>query len=526
LARHRDGLGKYLPWWVGLLLGVLLGGVGVFVVITTVRGETTATGQSVVPTPDPLQDCPSTTTVRAVAPGLLVPMLDEAAAAACLEVDLTQADGREGVRAGEDTDLWLTDSSLWVAARHADPGPGVSIASSPIVASVDPALADELGGTLDWATLLDPQRTVRIGLHDPSATATGLLGAWPILKAQRDVSDVPFTALALTAGALAQPAAVGTEVLSAPPSRMVVLSGEYVADPSSSVGVVRGSPAEPYMDFPAYNVATDPGARQAVSALIRVLASSEMADARAQASLREADGTANFDTSRLGQAPRRMKQPNEGSTIKLYGLGASGSVRGRLLVALDVSRSMGAIQPDGKPLLDSVLSTALIAMNALYDHTSVGVWLFGTDVGGTTGHEELVPIAPLGENRKQIAAAVEKVKVSPTSTSTLYPTILDGYRYLQQGFDPGAAQSLVIFTDGQGARGSGLSLDELVTQLKAAEVPDQHIRVMGVGFGADARVRGLNRLSSEMGGASARVQGPVAMLGVFITMVGQVAAQG
>ena len=33
--------------------------------------------------------------------------------------------------------------------------------------------------TFSWPSLLSKDRPVRIGFHDPSATATGLLAAWP-----------------------------------------------------------------------------------------------------------------------------------------------------------------------------------------------------------------------------------------------------------------------------------------------------------------------------------------------------------
>jgi Ca-activated chloride channel homolog len=374
--------------------------------------------------------------------------------------------------------------------------------------------------------LLSTERTNRLGFHDPSSTATGLLAAWPLLKAQRDISEVPYTALAWTAQALAQPAIVGTPVLAAPPNRVLLFSGEYAASPSAEVQVLRGAEGEPYMDFPAYNVAQDANTREAVTELIDLLSSDAVADQRAVAQLREPDGTAGFDTTELGTAARRMRLPNAGSTIKLYGLSASGSVRGRVLVALDVSNSMATVQPDGTTLFDSVRSTALIAMSALQDHTSVGVWLFGNNIDGDVDHRELVAVAPLGENRETISAAVEDIGLIPGTTGALYPTILAGYQHLQEEFDPGAAQSLVIMTNGRDDSSSGMTLKTLIKEIKKQEDPDKHIRVMGVGFGPRADIEGLRQLSQEFGGTTARVAGPVQMLGLFITMVGQVAAQG
>jgi hypothetical protein len=83
----------------------------------------------------------------------------------------------------------------------------------------------------------------------------------------------------------------------------------------------------------------------------------------------------------------------------------------------------------------------------------------------------------------------------------------------------------VILTAGQ-QPGNRTEVTRLLADLEREADPDQRIRVMGVGFGPRADVSGLRRVSEQMGGVSVRVEGPVQMLGVFITMVGQVAAQG
>ncbi|MFN8193650.1 MAG: vWA domain-containing protein [Nocardioidaceae bacterium] len=510
---------------LGLVIGVLVGGIGVFVAADRLDGSTSddptepVAAASSAPT---LEGCEDTTAVSAVAPPVVVPMLQAAAADLCIELDVTEASGRDGVAASETTDLWVTDSSLWAAARKTDPGIATSIASSPIVGIADAETATQLGGRISWPALMSKERSVRIGFHDPTSTATGLLAAWPFLKAQRDLSDIPYEALALTANALSQPAIVGDSVLASPPAKMVLFAGEYFATPSDSVRVLRGREGESYMDFPAYNLATDADARLAIADLVTRLASAEVAAERADAHLRDPDGTAEFDTAVFGEATRRMQLPNYRSTIKLYGLGASGSTPGRILVLLDVSAAMAEPQANGSPLMDQVRTTALVAMASLYDHTAVGIWLYD----GTEGHRELTPITSLGTGRKAIIEQVETIRATANPQGSLYETILAGYQALQTDYDPTAAQSLVVFTNSSADGSSGMTLRSLITQLKTQSDPDEHIRVMGVGFGQDADVDGLKEISAEMGGTSARVQGAVPMLGLFITMVGQVAAQG
>lgn len=535
MASQRDAANRGTNWMLGLLIGVLVGGIGVVVVADRFGTDTTTAASTSDPSAaassraaEALDRCTTTTPVTAVVVPATRAMVVEAAAKSCVELDVVEAAGRDGVKASLDADLWVTDSSLWAYARPTEPGAAVSIASSPIVGLATQTTALMLGNddTFSWPSLLSKDRPVRIGFHDPSATATGLLAAWPFLKAQRLISPVRFEALALTANSLSQPAIIGSNVLGSPPERMVIFAGEYLVEPSNQVHILRGRQGEPYMDFPAYNTSRDAAVRPVVGDLIKRLASADVATLRADAKLRDPDGTAEFDTTLYGHEHHRIGLPGPATAIKLYGLSASGSTPGRILVLMDVSDSMGVLQANNKPLIDQVRTTALIAMATLYDHTSIGVWLYGTGVGGAAGHRELVPITLLGTGRSSIINTVQTIKVHRGSQSTLYESILAGYQALQEDYDPAAAQSLVVFTNKDRDTTSGMSVQSLIARLEAESDPSKPIRVMGVGFGERADVSGLQRVSDAVGGKSARVNGPVAMLGLFINLIGQVSAQG
>ncbi len=274
MASHPDAGNRGTNWLLGLLIGVLVGGIGVVVAADRFGTDSASPHDdpslAASPTSSAAADpCPERTHVKAVVVPVVRPLVEEAAARACVDLDLVEAAGRDGVKAGLDADLWVTDSSLWSAARPTDPGAATSIASSPIVglATQTTALLLGHGDSLSWPTLLSPDRAVRIGFHDPSTTATGLLAAWPLLQAQRLVSPVRFEALALTAKSLSDPAIIGDNVVNSPPQRMVVFTGEYVAEPSNQVRVLRGKQGEPYLDFPAYNTSRDSAVRPVVGDL-------------------------------------------------------------------------------------------------------------------------------------------------------------------------------------------------------------------------------------------------------------------
>ncbi|MEZ5096723.1 MAG: VWA domain-containing protein [Nocardioides sp.] len=520
MARHRRGGRQSLLFGVaGVLLG-LLAGVGI-VTLGTRGGEPAAANR------DPaMAGCATTSAVRVVGPEVVRELVADRAAALCLTVDFVAAGGRRGVRASQDADLWVSDSRVWRYARAQDPGAGTSVASSPVVGVMAPDAAGELAptGTLRWSRLLEADRSARLAFVDPAGTATGLMSAWPLLQAQRAVATKRLQALALTARALATPAFVGEDAVSTPDPGMLVFTGEYLAAASDTATVLRGETSEAYLDFPAYNVATAHETRVLVDSLIRQLASPSASPARAAARLREPDGTARFDTTGLGVAPPRLPLPGRTSSIKLYGLSASGSTPGRILALVDRSGSMAATQPDGTRVFDVVRSTALIAMSTLYDHSSVGVWLCSHD-DGHRGHRELVPVTSLGTGRQDIVDAVGSIDVASDPRTDLNRAVLDGYRSLQQTYDPASAQSIIVFTDGSPDRGR-LDLATLIHRLKAAQDPDKPIRIIGVAFGADARIAALRAMSDTVGGKSTRVNDPVQLLSVVITVIGETAAAG
>ena len=278
------------------------------------------------------------------------------------------------------------------------------------------------------------------------------------------------------------------------------------------------------MDFPAYNLSSGTSAEQPVKQLIATLASSEFAADRADLRLRNPDGTAEFDTTGLGEAGTTMRKPNRATAVRLYGLSASGSARGRSLVALDVSGSMATRLPNGGTLFDTVRSTALLAMSALYDHTAIGLWTFGAELEGRRDYREVVPIRRLKVNRKVLLKRVENIGPVPGSGTGLYDTIAAGYREVLDTYEPGAVHSLVVMTDGKNDDEVGLSQKQMLAELKAAQDPAKPVLFVGVGFG-QADLPALQRVADVTGGRAVAVRDPLQMLGVLITIVGELALQ-
>lgn len=473
--------------------------------------------------------CTTTTPVRAVVPAILTEVVKASAAAACVDLELVEADGRAGVRASEEpgVDLWISDSTMWSHARRQPVvGAPTSIASSPIVAIAAPDTAAALAkdGVFSWQTAAALPKGTTMAFQDPTSTATGLLTAWPILSTLRQYDSVRFHGLALSANALAGGSVLTAESITAPPPGTLGFAAEYAVAPGDGVAVLRGKEGEPYFDFPAYNQATDPQVQAGVQELIAVAASTAVAEERAAAQLRDAAGEVEFETTALGTGGPRLPLPGPRDAISIFGLSASGSAVGRNLVAIDVSGSMAAVLPNGDTLFDTVRQTSLLAMTTLLDHTSVGLWAFGSEIQGASDHRQLVPIAPLGDNRKQLVGALQRMQPIPTSGTGLYDTVLAGYRALQRDFDPNAVTTLIVMTDGKNDETTGLNLRQLKAELKRIDDPAKPIELAGIGFG-QADVAALRQITDVVGGRVAKVQDPMQLLGIMISMIGETAAK-
>ncbi len=472
--------------------------------------------------------CENPTEIRVVAPAMLVDLMQSSAESACVDLAIVKADGRAGVRASEEpgVDLWISDSSMWAHARRVPlAGAVTSIASSPVVAVASPEMAAGLSkdGVFSWQSIAGLPDGANLAFQDPTGTATGLLSAWPVLKTLRAYDPVHFHGLALSAKALAGTTELAESDVAAPPANTVGLVAEYAVATGDAVTVMRGKEGEPFFDFPAYNQAEDAEKRAGVQRIIDVLASPASAEARADAQLRDPAGEATFDTAGLGTPGPRIPLPGPRDAISIFGLSASGSAVGRNLVAIDVSGSMAAIQPDGKMLFDTVRETSLVALSTLLDHTSVGLWAFGSEIDGPKDYRELEAVAPLGKNRDQLIGALRAARPIPTSGTGLYDTVLAGYRTLQRDFDPAAVTTLIVMTDGKNDEATGLNLPQLKKQLRRIKDPAKPIDFAGIGFGG-ADIAALDQISQITGGRVARVKDPVQLLGILISLIGETAA--
>lgn len=524
MGRHRPNHSVRWPFLVaGILIGALLTTLLV-VLDRPISGQPVAAGQSGTLGPAEAAACDQRTPLSVVAPAVLEPVVKAAAERRCIALDLHPAGGRAGTVASRQpgVDVWITDSRLWAMARgQLDPAAGVSVASSPVVMAVGTGIADAVGGDagVSWGLPLTrktmPQ--LQLGIQDPASTAVGLLTGQGVFAAAVAALHDEFTALSATAAGLAKVRVADAAHVGPVGATEVVYVADYASRTASGARVLRGREGEPFLDFPAYTVTADQGRKDVADVFVTELASPASARTRAAAFLREPDGTAAYPTQQGGP---RMPMPDQKTALRLFGLAQSGSVPGRDLVAVDVSGSMAAkVGGSDETLMDVVRRSGLVALTALPDQSSIGLWEFASRIDGERDYRELIPITRLGNGRPQALGAVQQLSVVPDGATGLYDTLFAAYQRLQEGYDPAAAQYLVVLTDGKNEKDRGLDLNELLDALHKAQDPKRPISLVAVGYG-QADITSLQRIADVMGGNVYAVSAAEQIVGVLIDAIG------
>jgi Ca-activated chloride channel family protein len=468
-------------------------------------------------------------------------------------------------------DVWVPDSSTWLLRLRA-PASGFtvpaapSIARSPVVVAMPEPVAGKLGWPdkkLGWADLLGQMAsdaTLHTGIVEPTRDASGLSGLLALASAAGAAPD----AQAATTGALralaagrsalredllarfprsADPASIASALSAAPLSEQAVI--EYnAAKPPIPLAALYLDPAPIPLDYPyALLPGTDPTRAAVADALRSQLSGSYFADRLAALGLRAGDGSAGagFATPRGGPAPAAAAPTP--SPSKAGGAAAGGAdptlvdralstwtavtVPGRMLAVIDVSGSMLEKVPTAhNATRDQVTREAARRGLDLFDDSwAVGLWVFSTKLVGQQDYRQLVPIGPLSGQRAKLEAALDAIRPKPTGDTGLYDTILAAYRTVQQGWDPGRVNSVVVLTDGINDDDNGITRAQLIDQLKKASDPKRPIQVVILGIGDAVDPAELSAITDTTGGGVFVTEDPAKIGDIFLKAISLRAAR-
>jgi Ca-activated chloride channel family protein len=135
------------------------------------------------------------------------------------------------------------------------------------------------------------------------------------------------------------------------------------------------------------------------------------------------------------------------------------------------------------------------------DDWAVGLWIFATHLNGADDWRELVPIRPLAAQRSTVANALGQIQ--PTRGDTgLYDTIAAAYQNVQDGWQPGRVNSVLILTDGIGNDDpdGGLSQQALMNRLQDVKDPQRPVQLIILGIGDSVNRGALEQITKVTGG--------------------------
>jgi hypothetical protein len=194
---------------------------------------------------------------------------------------------------------------------------------------------------------------------------------------------------------------------------------------------------------------------------------------------------------------------------------------GRLLAVVDVSGSMlQAVPSAGGASREQVTVEAARRGLGLFDDTwAAGLWIFSSQLDGATDYRELVPVAPLADQRQRLLNSLADIRPKPDGNTGLYDTTLAAYRAVQAGWDPSRVNSVVIMTDGKNDDATGLSLDQLVDELRKTMDPARPIEIIAIGIGNDISEAELKRITDTTGGGTFTAPDPAKIGDIFLKAI-------
>ncbi|RZT27798.1 von Willebrand factor type A domain-containing protein [Kribbella sp. VKM Ac-2569] len=454
----------------------------------------------------------------------------------CLQVTVSAAPSAQiarDVAHGSDSrpDLWVPDSSLWVA--QADDGQSVpsiavpSIATSPMVivsrrenfadtsswlrimAANEPALLDPLNTSPGALTLLAVQSE-----RQKTSASDGQVSQLVVPLAQRLGSMAkPFTDVNALFGRADQD---GSKTV-VPASEQSFLKYQE-AHPEAQLRAIQPDTGTLYLDYPIVVTAksdTD-SANDAAQALATELLTDGATQARDQAGFRDttlnplAGGRGVGDVNQL---PKPTSQAIDTTLQNWTRL----SLSTHSLAVIDISGSM-AEKVGTKTRMQLTIEAAAGGLSLFPDSAELGLWTFSTTIGSDKAdYKPLVPIAPL--SKRQRGKIVDQLKIQhpiPNGGTGLYDTAIAAVRQVRQEYKSNAVNTVLLFTDGKNDDPGSPTLAQAVQALKAQQDPSRPVRIIALGMGPEANADELSALAGATGGAAYVARNPGDLKNVFI----------
>jgi hypothetical protein len=441
---------------------------------------------------------------------------------------VTNAIAGSGATAGKfDADLWIPDSSLWVAKLRSTPkgsgisAPSGSIARSPVVLAAPKPVIEKLQsafGEPSWSGLMSAAnaatpdglgRKIRILPLDPTLNAAGLsalLAGAGILKASGAGDDQLVGVLRqLSESAVNSPAnmfATMAKQSSRVPIGIASEQGIWAFNAKSKPGeVVALYPAEGTisLDYPVIVTAKDQATRDAAKSFATALTGADAKKIIHEFGFRTPDGKGGSAISQANglnpAAPRAIKIPDTASVTKISQAWSRLKLGGRLLALVDISGTM-ALPAVGAPgdRMRLIAATATEGLKLFPDKSEIGTWIFSTNVNGKgVDYRQDVTIGPIGAKingvtrRDVISQHLTQIRAKRTGDTGLNDTLAAAYDKMKAEYEADKINAILVFTDGVGNDDpdGGISNAAILKKLRAEFDETQPISIIIVALGAN-----------------------------------------
>jgi Ca-activated chloride channel family protein len=191
--------------------------------------------------------------------------------------------------------------------------------------------------------------------------------------------------------------------------------------------------------------------------------------------------------------------------------------RANVLLVIDTSGSMGEqVAGTGESKLELAKQAARNSLSQFASGDQVGLWMFSTQLDGETDYRELVPVGPMDAQRRgQLSERIDGLQ--PGGGTGLYDTGLAAYRFVKDRASPDDINAVVLLTDGRN-EDNGISVDNLLSQVRTEEGA-QSVRLFTIGYGEDADLDTLRRISDTTNAAAYDSSDPTSIDQVFTAVV-------
>lgn len=294
------------------------------------------------------------------------------------------------------------------------------------------------------------------------------------------------------------------------------------------------------LDFPLYRTSTSTNSTidDAAAQISNFMASDEGRQALSEAGLRPTGQEALEDGGALGSVTP-LTQTNPEILKRTWLSYSMQSAPLNALVILDASGSMlTPVEGTDKTRMDLTVDSALAGSQLFPARDSIGLWKFSRNLalpdGCTADYQKLVPVRGMEEEvtdgktqRELLQEAGTSISgsIGSTDPTALHDTLLAGFRELKEHYEPGAANVVIMLTDGENYDEGSISQEELISTIQAEQDSDEPVFILLIGISQDANMEALQTIASATGGEAYPALSPTDVQVIFSEGLTQVAAE-